>query len=93
MLLPRDQVADCENPNDVSKTLQIAIDKPRSMERKQDANQEPELIGAHVQLQKNDAQTNAAKMPVPIIRISQMSICIEVKFARFSDTRPPPEPT
>jgi hypothetical protein len=65
-------------PASVTHRLNIAINEPRSMERQKDSDEEPELIGTHIQqLQKYDAQTKAENMPMPIIKISNPSICIQ----------------
>jgi hypothetical protein len=64
-------------PASVTQRLNIAINKPRSMEREKDSDEEPKLVGTHVQqLQKYDAQTKAENMPMPIIKTSNPSICI-----------------
>lgn len=75
----------CSAASALNARLQITIDKKRRMERQQHTHQEPKLIGAHVQLQKNEAQTNAARHPNTA---TMMSVVVTVNL-RVMDARPP----
>jgi hypothetical protein len=75
----------CDQPDDTLTKLQIAIDKKRRMERKEDSNEEPKLISTHPQLQKKDAQTKAAKTPPMRTKMSMIST---LRDLRVNHARP-----
>jgi hypothetical protein len=68
-----------------SRQLQIAIDKKRRMEGKEDSDKEPKLIGTHPQLQKKDAHTKAAKTPPMRTKMSMIST---LRDLRVNHARP-----
>jgi hypothetical protein len=75
----------CASAGTNAERLQIAINKKRRMERKEDSDKEPKLIGTHPQLQKKDAQTKAAKTPPMRTKMSMIST---LRDLRVNHARP-----